>query len=144
MSIFVKEGSMKQLYFKDNVFLPKGEISEEFVEIKESIPYGLQSQYQQKVSNALVYSGKTVVKVKPEAFDVDIWLLSQVVKGITYLDDGEPQEYRAKSQAMLEKDLKEVFITQFVTNLITEVKDYYGIQEKEEEKKEEGEQGLGE
>lgn len=144
MSIFVKEGNMQQLYFKDSVFLPKGEISEEFVEIKESIPYGLQSQYQQKVSNALVYSGKTVVKVKPEAFDVDIWLLSQVVKGIIYLDNGEPEEYRPKSQAALEKDLKELFVTQFVTGLIAEVKDYYGIQEKEEEKKEEEEQNLGE
>jgi hypothetical protein len=142
MSIFIKEGNVKNLYFKGNDFLSENEVSDEFVEVKESIPYGVQSMYQQKMSNALVYSGNSVVKVKPEAFDVDIWLLAQVIKGITFLNDGgDIDEYVPKSQASLEKDLKEQFVTQFVNNLIVKVKDYYGIQE---EKKDKEEQDLGE
>ncbi len=136
MSIFIKEGNVKNLYFKGDEFLPDNEVSDEYVEIKESIPYGMQSMYQQKITNALVYSGSSVVKVKPEAYDVDIWLLAQVIKGVTYIDEnGEIAEYTPKSIASLEKDLKELFVTKFVNGLITKVKDYYGIQQ--EEKKEE-------
>ncbi|MFA5758585.1 MAG: hypothetical protein WC942_04395 [Clostridia bacterium] len=136
MSIFIKEGNVKNLYFKDDEFLPEKEVSDEYVEIKESIPYGMQSMYQQKITNALVYSGSSVVKVKPEAYDVDIWLLAQVIKGVTYLNEnGEVAEYTPKSIASLEKDLKELFVTKFVNGLIAKVKDYYGIQQ--EEKKDE-------
>jgi hypothetical protein len=143
MAIFVKEGNVKRFYFKDEVFLPEGETSDEFVEVKETIPYALQSQYQQKMSNSLVYSGNSVVKVKPEAFDVDIWFLANVVKSVVFLDDnGKPAEYTPKSMAMLEKDLKEIFVTKFVNGLITRAKKYFGLQEdKSDTNKEEDDLG---
>jgi outer membrane lipoprotein-sorting protein len=130
MSLFARNDTVK--FYFDEGKLNESAVSEEFIEVKEKLPYKLRREYQKKMASSIIYKGNNEAQIKPDAVEHDKWLLAKIIVRIVAEDEnGDIEELEDKA---VTPQLIDELDSKIIDQLSNKIKDMYGLtaQAKEE------------